>query len=137
MTSPTNMQSKEAMSSRGDKETTKLKQNLEDQLDRLVQQLKDLDELRFAFSFFPLMNWDRGDLEPAEYEEQKKETVEQLEEFSVSLKKVAANNMSLVNDLGAMQLVCNFSFLFLLMLLGYPGCSEPGFQDTRGDSDGA
>ena len=34
------------MAHRGDKETTKLKQNLEEQLDRLVSQLKDLDELR-------------------------------------------------------------------------------------------
>ena len=37
------------MASRGDKETNKLKQNLEEQLDRLVQQLKDLDELKYAF----------------------------------------------------------------------------------------
>ena len=34
------------MSSRGRSETQKLKQNLEDQLDRLVAQLSDLEECR-------------------------------------------------------------------------------------------
>lgn len=36
------------MSSRGRTETEKLKQNLEDQLDRLVAQLADLEECRQA-----------------------------------------------------------------------------------------
>lgn len=34
------------MTSRGQSETHKLKQNLEDQLDRLVAQLSDLEECR-------------------------------------------------------------------------------------------
>ncbi len=42
------------MSSRGDKETSKLKQNMQEQLDRLVQQLADLDAMKDEF-------------EPAEY----------------------------------------------------------------------
>lgn len=37
---------KAEMSSRGRSETQKLKQNLEDQLDRLVAQLSDLEECR-------------------------------------------------------------------------------------------
>ena len=37
------------MASRGDRETTKLKQNLQDQLDRLVQQLADLEEMKDEF----------------------------------------------------------------------------------------
>ena len=35
------------MSSRGLSETQKLKQNLEDQLDRLVAQLEDLEEAKY------------------------------------------------------------------------------------------
>ena len=35
-----------SMASRGDKETSKLKANLEEQLQRLVQQLNDLDEMK-------------------------------------------------------------------------------------------
>lgn len=34
------------MASRGQSETTKLRQNLEEQLDRLMQQLSDLEECR-------------------------------------------------------------------------------------------
>lgn len=34
------------MASRGAKETDKLKQNLQDQLDRLMAQLQDLEEMR-------------------------------------------------------------------------------------------
>jgi len=37
---------KDSMTSRGQAETEKLRQNLEGQLDRLVQQLEDLEECR-------------------------------------------------------------------------------------------
>jgi hypothetical protein len=47
----------------------------------------------------------RDDLEPDEYEETKKETVEQLKEFKESLVKFAAGNMTLVDEISAMQLV--------------------------------
>lgn len=36
----------QTMASRGTKETDKLKQNLHDQLDRLMAQLQDLEEMR-------------------------------------------------------------------------------------------
>jgi hypothetical protein len=36
------------MASRGQQENTKLRQNLEEQLDRLVQQLADLEECRYS-----------------------------------------------------------------------------------------
>ena len=54
------------MTSRGSAETEKLKQNLNDQLERLVQQLQDLEECR-------------EDLDDDEYEETKKETLDQLQ----------------------------------------------------------
>lgn len=47
----------------------------------------------------------REDLDPDEYEETKKETVEQLKEFKESLVKLAGGNMTLVDDFSAMQLV--------------------------------
>lgn len=47
----------------------------------------------------------RAELEPAEYEETKAETMDQLKEFQVSLNKLAKGDMSLVDEIGAMQLV--------------------------------
>ncbi|KAL6483002.1 hypothetical protein MHYP_G00078740 [Metynnis hypsauchen] len=79
------------MASRGKSETGKLKQNMEEQLDRLMQQLQDLEECR-------------EELDDEEYEETKKETLEQLSEFNESLKKVMSGNMTLVDELGGMQL---------------------------------
>lgn len=38
------------MASRGKSETSKLKQNMEEQLDRLMQQLQDLEECRYPAS---------------------------------------------------------------------------------------
>lgn len=79
------------MTSRGQAETEKLRQNLEGQLDRLVQQLEDLEECR-------------GDLDPSEYEETKNETMEQLREFNESLSKMISGDMTLVDQLGSMHL---------------------------------
>ncbi|XP_077312057.1 protein LZIC [Lithobates pipiens] len=79
------------MASRGTTETTKLRQNLEEQLDRLMQQLQDLEECR-------------EELDTDEYEETKKETLEQLSEFNDSLQKIMSGNMTLVDELSGMQL---------------------------------
>ena len=51
------------MASRGDLETTKLKANIEDQLNRLLTQLSDLEEMR-------------DELDVDEYEATRKETYE-------------------------------------------------------------
>ncbi|KAM9176025.1 protein LZIC isoform 2-T4 [Mergus octosetaceus] len=80
------------MASRGTTETTKLKQNLEEQLDRLMQQLQDLEECR-------------EELDADEYEETKKETLEQLSEINDSLKKIMSGDMTLVDELSGMQLM--------------------------------
>ncbi|GFR24951.1 protein LZIC [Trichonephila clavipes] len=79
------------MSSRGISETNKLKHNLEEQLDRLVAQLADLEECK-------------NELDADEYEETKAETVEQLREFNTTLSKIMSGNMTLVDELGSMQL---------------------------------
>ncbi|KAK7476542.1 hypothetical protein BaRGS_00032222 [Batillaria attramentaria] len=79
------------MSSRGQQETSKLRHNMEEQLDRLMQQLTDLEECK-------------DDMEPDEYEETKNETLEQLKEFKTSLDKMLEGNLSLVDQLGGMQL---------------------------------
>ena len=44
-------------------------------------------------------------MEEDEYEETKNETLEQLKEFKTSLDKMLEGNMSLVDQLGGMQLV--------------------------------
>ncbi|CAG5125240.1 unnamed protein product [Candidula unifasciata] len=79
------------MASRGTQETTKLRQNLEEQLDRLMQQLTDLEECK-------------ADLDPEEYDETKNETLEQLKEFQENLNRMLQGNLSLVDELNAMQL---------------------------------
>lgn len=79
------------MASRGKSETEKLQQNLEEQLDRLMNQLQDLESCR-------------EDLDDDEYEETKQETLEQLKEFQASLKKMVEGNMTLVDQFNGMQL---------------------------------
>ena len=47
----------------------------------------------------------RDDMDAEDYEETKGETIDQLREFSESLSKMEAGNMTLVDDLSRMQLV--------------------------------
>ncbi|KAH6940601.1 hypothetical protein HPB50_003001 [Hyalomma asiaticum] len=79
------------MASRGQTETSKLKERLEEQLDRLVAQLSDLEECR-------------AELDEDEYEDTKRETLEQLREFQQSLAKIVSGDMTLVDQLSGMQL---------------------------------
>lgn len=65
--------------------------NLKAQLERLVTQLADLEECR-------------DDLEEGEYEETKTETLSQLAEFSSSLERAAAGDMTLTDQLTAVKL---------------------------------
>lgn len=54
-----------------------------------------------------MSSWDlsREELDADEYEETKKETLEQLSEFNDSLKKIMSGDMTLVDELSGMQLV--------------------------------
>lgn len=79
------------MASRGQTETSKLKERLEEQLDRLMAQLSDLEECK-------------ADLEPDEYDETKAETLDQLREFNDSLNRILSGDMTLVDELSSMQL---------------------------------
>ena len=47
----------------------------------------------------------RDELDEEEYDEMKSDTLEQLKEFQASLAKMADGNMTLVDDISAMQLV--------------------------------
>jgi len=58
----------------------------------------------------------REDLDEDEYEETKKDTLEQLKEFKVSLDKILAGNMTLVDDFNSMQLVRMKLILCVLIL---------------------
>eukprot|EP01104_Vermistella_antarctica_P020652 TRINITY_DN8930_c0_g1_i1.p1 TRINITY_DN8930_c0_g1~~TRINITY_DN8930_c0_g1_i1.p1 ORF type:complete len:202 (-),score=78.01 TRINITY_DN8930_c0_g1_i1:344-922(-) len=79
------------MTSRGKEENARLKKNIEDQLNRLLEQMEDLEELK-------------DDLDEEEYEETKADTIEQLEEFEVVLRKMMAGDMTLVDDFSSVQL---------------------------------
>lgn len=119
------------MSSHGKAETDRLRKNLEEQLDRLVQQLEDLEDCRFRFvlpvslqqfcictSIFFLRDLrnnyfvDRVTLDETDYQESKEDTMEQLREFNDSLQRMISGNMTLVDELGAMQLV-HILYIFL------------------------
>uniref|UniRef100_UPI00358F4660 protein LZIC n=1 Tax=Myxine glutinosa TaxID=7769 RepID=UPI00358F4660 len=71
-------------------ESERLQKNLEEQLERLVQQLRDLEESRDEL----------GD----EYEAARRDTLEQLEEFGCSLRRLATGDVTLETELGAMRL---------------------------------
>jgi hypothetical protein len=77
--------------SRGSNETEKLRANVDAQLTRLLAQLKDLDELK-------------AELDEEEYRSTRQETIAQLEHFETSLKNMMAGNLTLVSELGAIQL---------------------------------
>ncbi|KAL0212309.1 hypothetical protein RCL1_005935 [Eukaryota sp. TZLM3-RCL] len=79
------------MATRGVAETERLKANLEAQLSRLFIQLEDLEELR-------------SELDDEEYEITKADTIEQMREFKKTLDRALAGNLSLVDELGSVQL---------------------------------
>jgi hypothetical protein len=80
------------MASYGKSETGRLKEQIEEQLSRLITQLQDLEELR-------------GELEADEYAQTKAETLTQLREFEASLRKMMSGDMTLVDTLGSVRLV--------------------------------
>jgi hypothetical protein len=69
----------------------KLKAQVEDQLNRLLNQLKDVEELR-------------EELDEDEYEETRKETLEQLEAFEKSLQNMTSGNMTLMDEMSTVKL---------------------------------
>ncbi|XP_043285841.1 protein LZIC-like [Venturia canescens] len=79
------------MSSHGKAETERLRKNLETQLDRLVEELADIEDSRDSIT-------------QEEYEQMKEETMEQLREFNESLRRMITGDMTLIDELGAMQL---------------------------------
>lgn len=79
------------MSSRGKVQTEQLRKNLEAQLDRLIQQLEDIEE-------------NRNLLDAAAYEEATQLTKEDLQEFNESLQRMISGDTTLVDQLGAIQL---------------------------------
>ncbi|OQV13872.1 putative Protein LZIC [Hypsibius exemplaris] len=74
-----------------DRGSAKLRQNLRDQLDRCLEQLSDLQKAK-------------DEMETEDYEEQYKDTLEQLKELDDSLTKMKSGNLSLLDDISAMQL---------------------------------
>lgn len=72
------------------KENVKLKQNLEDQLKRLVHQLADIEECK-------------DDLDAQEYETSRQDTLEQLEEFNIRLTKITSGDITLDDEIAQLQ----------------------------------
>jgi len=76
-------------------QTDILRNNLHTQLDRLLDQLADLDQIK-------------DEMDESEYNESRQDTVDQLEEFSKSLEKMknGEGGLSLLDDLQRIQNVC-------------------------------
>jgi len=75
----------------GKEETKKLQEQIESQLERLLDQLRDLEECK-------------DDLDEEEYESTKKDTLAQMEEFRKTLEKMTSGDMSLIDLKGRVQL---------------------------------
>ena len=76
-------------------QTDALRKNLNVQLDRLLEQLTDLDQMK-------------EEMDADEYKEARQNTVEQLEDFGKSLEKMKSGGeggLSLLDDVQRMQLV--------------------------------
>ena len=87
------------MASRGANETDKLRQNVEEQMQRLLSQLEDLET-------------EKDNLDPAEYQEMYDDTIQQLKEFKASLEKMMAGNMTLVDQLSNVKMVRCLAIVF-------------------------
>jgi hypothetical protein len=76
-------------------QTDILRNNLHAQLDRLLDQLADLDQIK-------------SEMDENEYNEARQDTVDQLEEFSKSLEKMKSGEggLSLLDDVQRIQNVC-------------------------------
>eukprot|EP00762_Andalucia_godoyi_P000947 ANDGO_03838.mRNA.1 Protein LZIC len=83
--------SSSSSNTRGKSETAVLKAKIEAQLSRLLLQLEDIEELK-------------ADLDDEEYEITKKETLEQMEDFQATLQKMISGDLSLIDELGGIQL---------------------------------
>jgi ElaB/YqjD/DUF883 family membrane-anchored ribosome-binding protein len=81
-----------ASTSRGKQETDKLTTNIQDQLNRLVSQLEDLEEMK-------------DEMDEDEYNETKEQTLDQMKEFQAFLTRTIGGDMTLVNQFGSIQLV--------------------------------
>ena len=68
-----------------------LQKNVIDQRDRLLEQLKDMEELR-------------EELEADEYDAMKADTIAQLKDFDASLAKMVAGNMTLQSELDSTRM---------------------------------
>ena len=78
--------------SRGASETSKLVEQIKSQVNRLVQQLEDLEDVR-------------ADMDEAEFEQMRQETLDEMKEFEKLVHKTVSGDMSLVDELGSIQLV--------------------------------
>lgn len=79
------------ITSKGAAETAILRANINDQLNRLLTQLEDLDELKDEFSI-------------EEFNEIKSETIQQLSDFQTYLSMTLKGDLTLVDEFGAAQL---------------------------------
>lgn len=75
------------MATHGTKESDRLRLNVEDQLNRLLQQLQDLDLAKAD-----------GDIDEEEYASSRTDTLDQMKEFEATLNKLVSGDVSLISQ---------------------------------------
>ncbi len=85
------------MALRGKFETEQLRKNIKNQLDRLLMQLEDLEKFKDEFDTVE------------EWEEEKRETEQQLKEFQAFLDRAVSGDMTLVDEFSSVQLAIQAS----------------------------
>lgn len=91
------------------KQTEQLRSNIQSQIDRLVNQLADLDA-------------EKGSLGDDEYEEMRGETLAEMEVFQKQMDKMCSGDMSLMTEFQSAQLVRCLFFFFLIFCQGHSSC---------------
>ncbi|CAG9322407.1 unnamed protein product [Blepharisma stoltei] len=79
------------MASRGEAETQALRQRVEEQLSRLITQLRDLEENKEL-------------MDDSEYSSMKEDTLQQLREFEAQLERWKSGNITLIDDFNRIQI---------------------------------
>jgi ElaB/YqjD/DUF883 family membrane-anchored ribosome-binding protein len=99
--------------------TEQLRRNIQDQLNRLVSQLEDLEN-------------EKGSLEVEEYEEMRGETLEEMKVFEKQMEMMLSGDTTLVTEFQAAKLVC-----YTVQPLFTIGVARSSFQsvpNARGNS---
>uniref|UniRef100_A0A1I7YH29 HAP1 N-terminal domain-containing protein n=1 Tax=Steinernema glaseri TaxID=37863 RepID=A0A1I7YH29_9BILA len=98
-------------------ENQRLITNVHEQLDRLTRQLRDIEREKDA-------------MDEEDYREMKADTIDQLNDLSLTLERMQSGDMSVFDELSTTRLVCLLIFPSSPQFLGYPSSRQPSVQNS-------